>query len=415
MKKISIIILAAMAMVSCGNTYTAKEAVLSSQNDSLNYALGLINGLQLKQYQLANDSSDEAIAEFIDALQKGYDGKVEKLGEVAQMGHNVGMAIKASEDKGLAENPAWTLNEKMFFQGMVNGLNGDTTVMLTADARGFFQTAYQAGMDTDAKAGKTIKSKCPDEVKTIELGDFTDSLNYAFGLLNGDQMRMYILANDSDGSMQKEFIASVNKALKSNIKNPQLVNMGEQIGTSIKEQEAQGLLGIESVATNFDLIKQGFINGLYNYTEQMNSEDAAEYIENTINNLKYGDTKSAGEKFLQENALRDGVIVTESGLQYEVIKMGKGKKPAATDRVKVHYHGTLIDGTVFDSSVERGEPITFGLNQVIPGWTEGVQLMPVGSKFKFYIPQELGYGSRNAGSIPPYSALIFEVELLGIE
>lgn len=415
MKKISIIILAAMAMVSCGNTYTAKEAVLSSQNDSLNYALGLINGLQLKQYQLANDSSDEAIAEFIDALQKGYDGKVEKLGEVAQMGHNVGMAIKASEDKGLAENPAWTLNEKMFFQGMVNGLNGDTTVMLTADARGFFQTAYQAGMDTDAKAGKTIKSKCPDEVKTIELGDFTDSLNYAFGLLNGDQMRMYILANDSDGSMQKEFIASVNKALKSNIKNPQLVNMGEQIGTSIKEQEAQGLLGIESVATNFDLIKQGFINGLYNYTEQMNSEDAAEYIENTINNLKYGDTKSAGEKFLQENALRDGVIVTESGLQYEVIKMGKGKKPAATDRVKVHYHGTLIDGTVFDSSVDRGEPITFGLNQVIPGWTEGVQLMPVGSKFKFYIPQELGYGSRNAGSIPPYSALIFEVELLGIE
>jgi FKBP-type peptidyl-prolyl cis-trans isomerase FklB len=95
--------------------------------------------------------------------------------------------------------------------------------------------------------------------------------------------------------------------------------------------------------------------------------------------------------------------------------MGRGKKPAATDRVKVHYHGTLIDGTVFDSSVERGEPTSFGLNQVIAGWTEGLQLMPVGSKFRFYIPQELGYGSRNAGSIPPYSTLIFEVELLGIE
>ena len=95
--------------------------------------------------------------------------------------------------------------------------------------------------------------------------------------------------------------------------------------------------------------------------------------------------------------------------------MGKGKKPCATDRVKVHDRGTLIDGTVFDSSVERGEPITFGLNQVIAGWTEGLQLMPVGSKFKLYIPQELGYGSRNAGSIPPYSTLIFEVELLGIE
>ena len=125
--------------------------------------------------------------------------------------------------------------------------------------------------------------------------------------------------------------------------------------------------------------------------------------------------RSEGEKFLAENAKREGITVTGSGLQYEVIKMGKGRKPSATDHVKVHYHGTLIDGTVFDSSVERGEPITFGLNQVIAGWTEGLQLMPVGSKFKLYIPQELGYGSRNAGSIPPYSTLIFEVELLGIE
>ena len=124
---------------------------------------------------------------------------------------------------------------------------------------------------------------------------------------------------------------------------------------------------------------------------------------------------AAGKKFLEENKLKEGVITTESGLQYEVIKMGKGAKPTATDKVKVHYHGTLTDGTVFDSSVDRGEPITFALNQVIPGWTEGVQLMPVGSKFRFYIPQELGYGARQAGSIPPYSTLIFEVELLGIE
>ena len=95
--------------------------------------------------------------------------------------------------------------------------------------------------------------------------------------------------------------------------------------------------------------------------------------------------------------------------------MGKGKKPVATDKVKVHYHGTLIDGNVFDSSVDRGEPITFALTQVIPGWTEALQLMPVGSKFKLYIPQNLGYGSQQAGSIPPFSTLIFEVELLGIE
>ena len=169
------------------------------------------------------------------------------------------------------------------------------------------------------------------------------------------------------------------------------------------------------MATDFVLIKQGFINGLLGFTEQMDGTQAGEYIQNTMNNIKYGSVKEDGEKFLAENALKEGVKVTESGLQYEVLKMARGKKPAATDRVKVHYHGTLIDGTVFDSSVERGEPTSFGLNQVIKGWTEGLQLMPVGSKFRFYIPQELGYGAQQAGSIPPYSTLIFEVELLGIE
>ena len=129
----------------------------------------------------------------------------------------------------------------------------------------------------------------------------------------------------------------------------------------------------------------------------------------------YSNNKEAGIAFLEANKAVEGVQVTESGLQYKVVKMGKGKKPSATDRVKVHYHGTLIDGKVFDSSVERGEPATFGLNQVIPGWTEGLQLMPVGSKFTFYIPSELAYGDRETGEIEPYSALIFEVELLSIE
>ena len=109
------------------------------------------------------------------------------------------------------------------------------------------------------------------------------------------------------------------------------------------------------------------------------------------------------------------MITTDSGLQYEIIKMGDGDKPEAADKVSVHYKGTLENGTVFDSSYDRGETITFGLNQVIKGWTEGLQLMPVGSKFKFIIPSELGYGSRDLGSIPPNSTLIFEVELLEIK
>ena len=129
-----------------------------------------------------------------------------------------------------------------------------------------------------------------------------------------------------------------------------------------------------------------------------------------------GEAKKAGEEFLAVNAKREGVKVTASGLQYEILEATLGQKPKATDTVKVHYEGTLIDGTVFDSSYRRGEPISFGLNQVIKGWTEGLQLMSIGSKYKLYIPYELGYGAQGAGqSIPPYAALIFTVELLGIE
>ena len=126
--------------------------------------------------------------------------------------------------------------------------------------------------------------------------------------------------------------------------------------------------------------------------------------------------KEEGEKFLAENAKREGVKVTASGLQYEVLEATIGQKPKATDSVKVHYEGTLIDGTVFDSSYKRGESISFPLSGVIKGWTEGLQLMSVGSKYKFFIPYQLAYGEHGAGaSIPPYAALIFTVELLGIE
>ncbi len=125
--------------------------------------------------------------------------------------------------------------------------------------------------------------------------------------------------------------------------------------------------------------------------------------------------KKAGEEFLAQNAKKEGVKVTPSGLQYEVLVEGKGAKPAATDKVQVHYEGKLLDGTIFDSSIQRGEPITFGLNQVIAGWTEGVQLMTEGSKYIFYIPSDLAYGDRGAGgSIPGGATLIFEVELIKV-
>lgn len=125
--------------------------------------------------------------------------------------------------------------------------------------------------------------------------------------------------------------------------------------------------------------------------------------------------KEEGEKYLAENAKKEGVVVTKSGLQYIVLKEGTGKQPKATDTVQCHYEGMLTDGTVFDSSIQRGEPAAFGLQQVIAGWTEGLQLMKEGAKFRFFIPYMLGYGARGAGaSIPPYAALIFDVELLKV-
>ncbi|MFG1490582.1 FKBP-type peptidyl-prolyl cis-trans isomerase [Oceanospirillum sp. HFRX-1_2] len=122
-----------------------------------------------------------------------------------------------------------------------------------------------------------------------------------------------------------------------------------------------------------------------------------------------------GQAFLASNAQEEGVVTTDSGLQYKVLQKGTGEQhPKATDRVKVHYHGTLLNGTVFDSSVDRGQPIDFGLNQVIPGWTEGVQLMVEGEKTRFYIPSQLAYGNRSVGRIPAGSVLIFDVELIKI-
>jgi len=132
--------------------------------------------------------------------------------------------------------------------------------------------------------------------------------------------------------------------------------------------------------------------------------------------VEFAENKAAGEKFLAENKSKEGVITTDSGLQYIVVKEGSGDKPVATSRVKVHYHGTSLDGTVFDSSVDKGEPYTLVINQMIKGWIEGIPLMSVGSKYKFFVPQDLAYGAfpRQGGPIKPFSALIFEVELLEI-
>jgi FKBP-type peptidyl-prolyl cis-trans isomerase FklB len=151
-------------------------------------------------------------------------------------------------------------------------------------------------------------------------------------------------------------------------------------------------------------------------TEQDANTAIQAFLDNK-RNAAFAEVKLEGENFLSNNKNRSEIKTTASGLQYESLTEGSGRKPAATDVVSVHYHGTLIDGTVFDSSVLRGTPASFGVHQVIPGWTEALQLMSVGSKYKLYIPQELAYGANPhpGGAIKPFSALIFEVELLDIK
>lgn len=151
---------------------------------------------------------------------------------------------------------------------------------------------------------------------------------------------------------------------------------------------------------------------------EISFDEAKRIINEFFSNLQdqiAGENKRAGEEFLAENAKRPGVVTLPSGLQYEVLTEGKGRKPKATDKVQCHYHGTLIDGQVFDSSIQRGTPAVFGVNQVIPGWAEALQLMPEGSRWKLYIPSALAYGEQGAGgSIPANAALVFEVELIKI-
>jgi len=251
-----------------------------------------------------------------------------------------------------------------------------------------------------------------------------DSLNYAFGLANGDGIKNYYIKGDSAQKSIKALLAGLNEGMKGKIEkgSTEMTDLGTKIGSSLKDQQKSGLMGDSTLKVDIKLIKQGLINGLRGSKVQMTPVQAQEYLQKTMTALQskkmeklYGGNKIAGEKFLAENAKKPGVKTTPSGLQYEVIKMGNGPIPTDTNSVKVNYHGTLIDGTVFDSSIERKTPITFKVNQVIKGWTEALKLMPVGSKFKIYVPQELAYAGADRGKIKPFSMLIFEVELISIE
>lgn len=214
---------------------------------------------------------------------------------------------------------------------------------------------------------------------------------------------------------------TTNKSLKTELDSVSYA-AGLSSGTGIRAQLKQGFSEADK-----DLFIQGIISGIDSTNILIDQQELQEILSTYFRNKEqneaiakaeeeFGEVKKEGEAFLEENKSNEGVVVTDSGLQYIVLKEGSGEKPVATDQVKVHYHGTLVDGSVFDSSVDKGAPITHSASGFVKGFNEGVALMNVGSKYKFFIPQELAYGAtpRQGGPIKPFSAIIFEVELFEI-
>lgn len=255
-----------------------------------------------------------------------------------------------------------------------------------------------------------------------------DSLSYAIGMARTEGLDQYLAQQGIDSAQMATFLKGFNEGASKTSKEDVAYMVGMQVGQMVSKQWVEGLnqqiFASDSTQTiSRDNLLAGFVAGVVGENSVMQKVAAQEYMNSHMEAIrervlaeKYADNKAAGEKFLAENKTKEGVVTTESGLQYKIITEGKGAVPTKTDRVKVNYKGTLIDGTEFDSSYKRKEPASFRVNQVVKGWTEALLMMPVGSKWELYIPYDLAYGSRETGAhIKPFSALVFEVELVDIE
>lgn len=272
-------------------------------------------------------------------------------------------------------------------------------------------------------------ASCSMQGPQAKLKTDVDSLSYSIGMVQTQGLQNYLVGRlGVDTAYIADFIKGVNDGTEKTSKRDVAYLAGLQIGQQISNQMVKGInqelfAGDSTKTISKENFLAGFIAGTLENHGVMTMDQADMYTRSAMETIKakavaekYAEYKAENEKFLADNKTKEGVKTTASGLQYKVIKEGKGEIPTETSRVKVHYKGTLIDGTEFDSSYKRNEPATFGVNQVIKGWTEALKLMPVGSKWELYIPQELAYGDRQTGGqIKPFSTLIFEVELLDIE
>ena len=278
-------------------------------------------------------------------------------------------------------------------------------------------------VSTDA-ARKTKKSKKAIEVEKVDTVSMSD-FSYAYGIVQTNGLMNYLVQRlgvdtayvsyflsgfddptiDEQTKQMKAFTAG--KDIRQQVENQIITQVNRQLNDSVdlldKERFVQGFRA--AIAGNATLTTD---------SAQAIASKQIDYYTKVRMEAKYGQNRLEGEEFLKANAKKDSVVTTKSGLQYKILTAGNGPVPTATQKVKVNYEGRLINGTVFDSSYKRKQPATFACNQVIKGWTEALTMMPVGSKWELYIPQELAYGAREAGKIPPFSTLIFTVELMEI-
>ena len=290
-----------------------------------------------------------------------------------------------------------------------------------------------ASAQTKAKKAKATKKAKTEEVAPEVKVDTVsvDLFSYAMGLANSNGLTRYLsqrLIVDTTLYMN-DFIRGFQEMTRANNPAMKAYAAGLQIGDQVLNQMLPNINkqitdNPDSAFVNKDEFLRGFLAGALRTDPNITADSATaiadrqmEYYHNQLMEKKYGDNRRAGEAFLAENAKKDSVVVLPSGLQYKVIKQGDGEVPQANSKVEVNYEGRLIDGTVFDSSYKRNKPQEFGVGGVIPGFSEALQLMPVGSEWEIYIPQELGYGDRENPNSPikPFSALIFKVELVGVK
>lgn len=293
----------------------------------------------------------------------------------------------------------------------------------------FIALALVAGASSftaNAVKKKMVMAPVQEKVEPVVLDSSSDSVSYAAGMTMTNGLVPFLLQQKMDTTLMSEFVRSFMENVKRG-DDPKM--KAYVIGMSIAQQVNERMLpGMRKEFENTpdsilaDLFYRGFTDALMKDTTVFTLNKAEDYFtekqkaDKAIREEKlYGANRDAGKKFLEENAQKEGVITLPSGLQYKVLVKGEGEVPTRSDKVKVHYEGRLLDGTVFDSSYKRNEPSEFTPTQVIKGWTEALTMMPVGSKWQLYIPYELAYGERGAGEdIKPYSTLIFDVELLDI-